>query len=104
VVPQWIVPLQIPGAILMAVAGLFLIARGFSGIVAGARAAGAPDQSSRVIAGFRTGILGIGAVCLAVGLWLWSWPWALFAFVFLAEELVETTIQSLAARSGTGRN
>jgi hypothetical protein len=103
VAPHWIVPLQNPGAILLAVAGLWFINRGFSGIVAGARAAGAPDQSSRVIAGFRTGIIGIGAACLAVGLWLWSWPWALFALVFLGEELVETTIQSLAARSSAGR-
>ena len=89
-----------PGGIAGCAGGAWLIVRGIRQVVAGAKAAGDPDQSSMVIAGFRTGILGIGLLCLGVALWRWSAPWALFAAIFLFEEFVETTVQSLAARAG----
>jgi hypothetical protein len=99
--PGWLVPIQVPGGVILCLVGAFLMVRGTRMIVAGARDAGAPDQSLRVIRGFRAGILGIGTVCLGVALWRWSAPWAIFAAIFLFEELIETSIQAAAARAGS---
>jgi hypothetical protein len=90
--------------VILCLAGTFLMVQGTRIIVAGARDAGAPDQSSQVIRGFRAGILGIGAVCLGVALWRWSAPWAIFAAIFLFEEMIETSIQAAAARAGSKSN
>ncbi len=57
---------------------------------------GHDDQSRWLIQGIRSGILAIGFVCFAVGLWRFSAPWLLFGVVFLAEEIFETSIMLLA--------
>jgi len=64
----------------------------------GLRDADHPEASARVVAAFRSGILGLGFACFAGGLWFKvGWPIG-FGIFFLAEELVETGFMSLVLR------
>lgn len=67
-------------------------------LVRGARSAGHPDQSRRVVKGFRRLILGGGLICFGQGLWLDKTALHAVGLVFLGEELVETQLMTWAVR------
>jgi hypothetical protein len=75
---------------------LYLFWRGHTLLFWGLRHPAHPDQSTRVVQGFRRSIVAIGLLFLAGGFfWAAAWPF-IFAAVFLGEELFETGIMLAA--------
>ena len=85
-------------ALLLFAAAALLQVLGWRQLVSGAQAAGAPDQTRRVIGGFRRLMLSCGLLCFGVALWTESANWAWFGAAFLLEELIETTVMLWALR------
>lgn len=90
-------PLRILALVLWAGAAVVDVI-GLRLIVSGARAAGHPDQSRRVIGGFRRLILAGGLTSFGLGFWLENTALHVLGAVFLFEEIIETQIMTWAVK------
>ena len=83
-------PIRLPLALVLAVLAVVVNVQGWRTFLLGIRDPDHPDQSRRVILGFRNWILSLSLIAFAGGLWAReTWP-LILGVVFLAEELLET--------------
>lgn len=88
-------------AVLVAVAGIGMGARGVRLVARALRGADRADSSLLLIRGIRGIVVAVGTAALAAGT-LFDQTWLqVFGAIFLAEELYETGVVALALRAET---
>lgn len=99
--------LMLPGrtglALLLAAAGMMVVARGVRTLAAGRAAPRDPERALAIARGLRSGIAGLCLVVLA-GAWLAGLGWlAILALIVLGEEMLETSLMVAALEDGRRR-
>ncbi|MBM4246588.1 MAG: hypothetical protein FJ148_22795 [Deltaproteobacteria bacterium] len=90
-------------ALLLALMGAMLVARGVRALRAVRKKSRDPERALAVVRSLRTGIAGLCLVVLAIG-WLADAAWlAIPALIVLGEEMLETSVMVAALEDGRRR-
>lgn len=97
-------PWRVWPAVLLALTGAMLVARGVRALRAAKKKSCDPERALAVARSLRTGIAGLCLSVLAIG-WLAGAAWlVLLALIVLGEEMLETSVMVAALEDGRRRS